>query len=113
MPSSQVTLSVENSFKRSITYSFEDDSTFQDRFMDHAQKHEFADITWFPSQYQVAYRIDDRVPVKASGDGVNDFIGFQSNLAAISKAIRSTGEQRPYLLSLKFGRMNDLGFSTV
>ncbi|WOL17057.1 L-gulonolactone oxidase 3 [Canna indica] len=72
-----VTLSLEPAFKRSITYSFQDDATFQDQFMDHAQKHEFADITWFPSQHQVAFRIDDRVPLNTSGDGINDFVGFQ------------------------------------
>ncbi|WOL17056.1 L-gulonolactone oxidase 3 [Canna indica] len=86
---SQVTLSLEPAFKRSITYSFQDDATFQDQFMDHAQKHEFADITWFPSQHQVAFRIDDRVPLNTSGDGTNDFVGFQSTLIAASIAVRA------------------------
>ncbi|XP_074589233.1 L-gulonolactone oxidase 3-like [Curcuma longa] len=86
---SQVTLSLEPSFKRSITYSFRDDSTFQDQFTEHARKHEFADITWFPSQHQAAFRCDDRVPLNTSGDGFNDFIGFQSNLMAVSMAVRA------------------------
>ncbi|XP_042423811.1 L-gulonolactone oxidase 3-like [Zingiber officinale] len=87
---SQVTLSLEPSFKRSITYSFQNDSTFEDQFMDHARKHEFADITWFPSQHQAAFRFDDRVPLNTSGDGFNDFIGFQSTLMVVSMAVRAT-----------------------
>lgn len=87
----QVTLSLEPSFKRSITYSFHDDASFQDRLLDVARKHEFADLTWFPSQHKVAFRFDDRVPSNASGDGINDFIGFQPNLMAVCAAIRATG----------------------
>ncbi|CAL9152301.1 unnamed protein product [Musa hybrid cultivar] len=87
---SQVTLSLEPSFKRSITYSFHDDASFQDRLLDVARKHEFADLTWFPSQHKVAFRFDDRVPSNASGDGINDFIGFQPNLMAVCAAIRAT-----------------------
>ncbi|KAJ8486166.1 hypothetical protein OPV22_018651 [Ensete ventricosum] len=87
---SQVTLSLEPSFKRSITYSFHDDDSFQDRLLDVARKHEFADLTWFPSQHKVAFRFDDRVPSNASGDGINDFIGFRPSLMAVSAAIRAT-----------------------
>jgi FAD-dependent oxidoreductase len=85
----QVTLALEPRFKRSISYEYRDDSTFQDDFARHAANHEFADITWYPSQHKAVYRIDDRMPLNATGDGVNDFIGFQSTLIAVSSGIRA------------------------
>lgn len=87
----QVTLALEPRFKRSITYDYRDDSTFQDDFADHAARHEFADIAWYPSQHQAVYRTDDRAPLNATGDGVNDFIGFQSTFIAVSSGIRALG----------------------
>ena len=84
-------LSLEPRFKRSITYNFTGDAHFEDQFMDHAKKHEFADITWYPSKRTVVYRYDDRVPLNTSGDGINDFLGFQSNSILISKSIRASG----------------------
>lgn len=87
----QVTLSLEPAFKRSITYSFRDDNSFQDEFADFAKKHEFADITWYPSQHKAVYRLDDRVPFNTSGDGVNDFLGFQSTPILATTALRATG----------------------
>ncbi|XP_010917611.1 L-gulonolactone oxidase 3 [Elaeis guineensis] len=87
---SKVTLSLERRFKRSVSYSYEDDSRFEDEFLDLAQKHEFADITWYPSQHKAVYRYDDRVPLNSSGDGANDFLGFQSNLIAVSSTVRAT-----------------------
>ncbi|XP_006644196.1 L-gulonolactone oxidase 3 [Oryza brachyantha] len=86
---SKVTLALEPSFKRSISYDYRDDSTLQDDFANHAASHEFADITWYPSQHQAVYRIDNRMPLNATGDGVNDFIGFQSTLIAVSSGIRA------------------------
>ncbi|KAF0916659.1 hypothetical protein E2562_010510 [Oryza meyeriana var. granulata] len=86
---SKVTLALEPRFKRSISYDYRDDSTFQDDFANHAASHQFADITWYPSQHQAVYRIDDRMPLNATGDGVNDFIGFQSTLIAVSSGIRA------------------------
>ncbi|KAG8044707.1 hypothetical protein GUJ93_ZPchr0075g2715 [Zizania palustris] len=86
---SKVTLALEPRFKRSISYDYRDDSSFQDDFASHAANHEFADITWYPSQHQAVYRIDDRAPLNATGDGVNDFIGFQSTFIAVSTGIRA------------------------
>ncbi|KAM0902244.1 hypothetical protein ACQ4PT_019429 [Festuca glaucescens] len=86
---SKVTLALEPRFKRSISYDYRDDSTFQDDFADHAARHEFADIAWYPSQHQAVYRIDNRAPLNATGEGVNDFIGFQSTLIAVSAGIRA------------------------
>lgn len=85
----QVTLALEPRFKRSVTYDYRDDSTFQDDFADHAARHEFADIAWYPSQHQAVYRLDDRAPLNATGDGVNDFIGFRSTLIAVSQGVRA------------------------
>jgi L-gulonolactone oxidase len=39
--------------------------------------HEFADVLWYPGHGKAVYRVDDRVPLNASGNGVNDFIGFR------------------------------------
>ncbi|KAL7112157.1 hypothetical protein ACP275_05G134400 [Erythranthe tilingii] len=87
---SKVRLVLERGFKRSIRYNFTSDVGIEDEFMDHAQKHEFGDIQWYPSLHTAVYRYDDRVPVNATGDGVNDFLGFQSNLAIISKSVRAS-----------------------
>ena len=87
----QVTLALEPRFKRSITYDYRDDCAIQDDFAEHAGRHEFADISWYPSQHQAMYRIDDRAPLDATGDGVNDFIGFQPIPIAASSAIRASG----------------------
>ncbi|XP_048537747.1 L-gulonolactone oxidase 3 [Triticum urartu] len=86
---SKVTLALEPRFKRSVTYDYRDDSTFQDDFANHAARHEFADIAWYPSQHQAVYRLDDRAPLNATGDGVNDFIGFRSTLIAVSQGVRA------------------------
>lgn len=87
----QVTLSLEPGFKRSITQSFKDDAHLEDEFKDIAQIYEFADITWYPSQYQAVYRYDNRVPLNSLGDGIYDFIGFQSLPTPVYMAARATG----------------------
>ncbi|RVW17302.1 L-gulonolactone oxidase 3 [Vitis vinifera] len=99
---SKVKLSLEPGFKRSITNNFTDDAHFEDEFMDHAKKHEFADITWYPSRRTAVYRYDDRVPLNTSGDGINDFLGFQSNSILTSKLLRAA-EQQPNLHRLSSG----------
>ncbi|XP_068652724.1 L-gulonolactone oxidase 3-like [Aristolochia californica] len=87
---SKVTLSLEPGFKRSITNIFKNDTQLENEFMEHAQKHEFADITWYPSRQTAVFRNDNRVPLDTSGDGINDFIGFQSTPTVASIGIRST-----------------------
>ncbi|KAI8568751.1 hypothetical protein RHMOL_Rhmol02G0224900 [Rhododendron molle] len=87
---SKVTFSLEQGFKRSITYSFTNDVGIEDKYTEHAKDHEFADITWYPSKHEAVYRIDDRVPLNTSGDGVNDFLGFQSTSILVSKSTRAT-----------------------
>ncbi|KAH7574242.1 hypothetical protein JRO89_XS03G0270000 [Xanthoceras sorbifolium] len=87
---SKVKLSLEPGFKRSVTYNFTDDAKIEDEFMDHAKKYEFADITWYPSRHTAVYRYDNRVPLDTPGDGVYDFLGFQSNSILVSKSTRAT-----------------------
>ncbi|KAI3454079.1 hypothetical protein Pfo_010742 [Paulownia fortunei] len=87
---SKVTFSLERGFKRSITLNFTNDGGIEDEFMDHAKKHEFGDIQWYPSRHTAVYRYDDRVPLNTSGDGVNDFLGFQSNFAIIARSVRAS-----------------------
>ncbi|XP_027939046.1 L-gulonolactone oxidase 3 [Vigna unguiculata] len=87
---SKVKLSIEHRLKRSITYNFtEKEDLIEDVYVEHAKKYEFADITWYPSRHTVVYRYDSRVPLNASGDGLNDFIGFQPNSILISESVRA------------------------
>nr|KYP63715.1 L-gulonolactone oxidase [Cajanus cajan] len=86
---SKVKLSLEHRFKRSITYNFTGDDGIEDVYTEHAKQYEFADITWYPSRHTAVYRYDSRVPINASGDGLNDFIGFQPNPILISESVRA------------------------
>ncbi|TVU46383.1 hypothetical protein EJB05_05915, partial [Eragrostis curvula] len=52
---SQVTLALQPLFKRSVA-----------KF---GYQHEFADIAWYPGHGRAVYRVDDRLPMNASGDG--------------------------------------------
>ncbi|KAG8375572.1 hypothetical protein BUALT_Bualt10G0114500 [Buddleja alternifolia] len=87
---SKVTFSLEHAFKRSITFNFTKDEGIEDEFMEHGKKYEFGDIQWYPSRHTAVYRYDDRVPLNMSGNGVNDFVGFQSNFAIIAKTVRTS-----------------------
>ncbi|KAL0372133.1 UNVERIFIED_CONTAM: L-gulonolactone oxidase 3 [Sesamum calycinum] len=81
---------VEGGFKRSITLNFTNDRGIEDEFMEHGKKYEFGDIQWYPSRHTAVYRYDDRLPINTSGDGVYDFVGFQSNFAIIAKSVRAS-----------------------
>ncbi|XP_054788984.1 L-gulonolactone oxidase 3-like, partial [Prosopis cineraria] len=85
---SKVKLLIKHRFKRSATYNFKDDVHMEDLYLEHANKYEFADITWYPSKHTAVYRYDSRVPLNVSGDGVYDFIGFQPNSILVSKSVR-------------------------
>lgn len=87
----QVTLKLQPMFKRSITYSTNNDSDLGAQATSFGHQHEFADIIWYPSQHKAVYRIDDRVSTNVSGKGVNDFIPFRATLSLALAIIRSSG----------------------
>ncbi|KAJ1414751.1 L-gulonolactone oxidase, plant [Sesbania bispinosa] len=89
---SQVTLKLDPLFKRSLTYLSKDDSDLGDELITFGRKHEFADVIWYPSQQKAVYRIDDRVSVNASGNGLYDFTPFRSTLSAALTVVRATEE---------------------
>uniref|UniRef100_A0A7N0URF0 L-gulonolactone oxidase n=1 Tax=Kalanchoe fedtschenkoi TaxID=63787 RepID=A0A7N0URF0_KALFE len=98
---SKVKLRLEPGFKRSVTFNFTDDSSFENEFTDLAKSHEFADITWYPSRKTAVYRYDDRVPLITQGDGSYDFLGFQSNSVLISESVRFAEKQLEKAKSVK------------
>lgn len=79
-------------FKRSITYVAKSDSDLGDQVVSFGHEHEFADISWYPSQHKAMYRVDDRVPINTSGNGLYDFIPFRPTPSIALAAIRITGE---------------------
>lgn len=89
---SQVTLKLQPMFKRSITNVKMNDAYLEENILDFALAHEFADLTWFPGQRAVIYRVDDRVSVNEGGDGTNDFFGFRSMFTAGLAIARSAEE---------------------
>eukprot|EP00256_Glycine_max_P025061 XP_003548404.2 probable L-gulonolactone oxidase 6 [Glycine max] len=89
---SQITLKLEPLFKRSITYVAKDDSDLGGQVVAFGDAHEFADITWYPSQHKAIYRVDDRVPINTSGNGLYDFIPFRPTPSLASVFIRTTEE---------------------
>ncbi|KAL5720049.1 putative L-gulonolactone oxidase 6 [Ranunculus cassubicifolius] len=89
---SQVTLQLQPMFKRSFTNSAKNDSDLADEIISFGRQHEFADMTWYPSQRKVLYRIDDRVSLNVSGNGVNNFIPFRATLSLTLALLRLTEE---------------------
>lgn len=82
-------------FKRSLNFTARTDSDLGDEAVTFGSRHEFADITWFPSQRRAVYRFDDRISSNISGNGLNDFTGFRSTLSLALAALRSTGMLNP------------------
>ncbi|AEE31461.1 D-arabinono-1,4-lactone oxidase family protein [Arabidopsis thaliana] len=89
---SQVTFQLQPMFKRSLTFVMQNDSDFGDQAVTFGEKHEFADFLWLPSQGKVVYRMDDRVPVNTSGNGLFDFFPFRPQLSVALAIIRSLEE---------------------
>ena len=85
-------MKVETLFKRSITYETkDDDNNLGEEAISFGKKHEFGDITWYPSQRQVSYRIDDRVLSNTSGNDVNKLFGFRSIASPVLVSNRKIG----------------------
>ncbi|KAK7338130.1 hypothetical protein VNO77_18730 [Canavalia gladiata] len=89
---SQVTLKLEPLFKRSLTYVTKDDADLGNELVTLGRKHEFGDVTWYPSQRKAVYRIDDRVSLNTSGNGFYDFFPFRSTSSAALDVLRATEE---------------------
>ena len=86
-----MTLALEPQFKRNITNVVKDDEDLEDEILPFAAANEFGDLTWYSSQRRVVHRIDNRVPVTTPGNGLNDFIGFQTVSTAVAASLRATG----------------------
>ncbi|XP_028779784.1 probable L-gulonolactone oxidase 6 [Neltuma alba] len=91
---SQVTFEVEPMFKRAITYVTKSDADLGDELIRFGKEHEFADLSWYPSQKKAAFRIDDRVPFNRSGDGLSNILAYRSAPSAQLTTIRGTEELR-------------------
>ncbi|KAL3743918.1 hypothetical protein ACJRO7_019080 [Eucalyptus globulus] len=88
----QVTLKLQPLFKRSLTYSIKGDSNLGEQAANFGNLHEFADIIWYPSQQKVVYRIDNRITLDASGNGLYNFIPFRATSSLTLALVRSTEE---------------------
>ncbi|KAE7999301.1 hypothetical protein FH972_003746 [Carpinus fangiana] len=89
---SQVTLKLQPLFKRSITYMTKEDSDLGDEVASFGNSHEFADITWYPSQRKAVYRIDDRVSTNTPGNGLYDFTPLRPTPSLELAVVRSSEE---------------------
>lgn len=87
----QVTFKLQPMFKRSLTYVMGEDTDLGDEAVIFGEKHEFADFLWLPSQGKVVYRIDDRVPVNVSGNGLFNYLPFRSQSFVILAGNRYLG----------------------
>ncbi|PNT66897.1 L-gulonolactone oxidase 2 [Brachypodium distachyon] len=74
----QITLSLQPAFKRSVSFVKRNDTDFPEQVATWGRLHEFGDITWTPALGVVAYRQDDRVDVSVPGNGVNELLLFRS-----------------------------------
>ncbi|XP_071736055.1 probable L-gulonolactone oxidase 6 [Rutidosis leptorrhynchoides] len=91
---SQVTLKLQPLFKRSVTFVTENDTELSDKAATFGRQHEFADITWYPSQKRVVYRMDDRVSSNVSGNGLWDHPGFRAMPSLVLLVLRSSEENQ-------------------
>eukprot|EP00257_Ricinus_communis_P021780 XP_015581337.1 probable L-gulonolactone oxidase 6 [Ricinus communis] len=94
---SKVTLKLQPLFKRSITYVAKNDTDLGDQATTFGHQHEFADITWYPSQHKAIYRIDDRISSNISGNGLYNSIPFRPTPSLELLLIRHTEENQESL----------------
>ncbi|KAE8722096.1 L-gulonolactone oxidase 2 [Hibiscus syriacus] len=93
---SQVTFKLQPLFKRSITYLTKGDKDLGDEAVSFGKLHEFADISWYPSQRKAVYRIDDRVTINKPGNGLYDFTPFRSTPSLALALTRSNEETQEF-----------------
>ncbi|XP_077210594.1 L-gulonolactone oxidase 2-like [Tasmannia lanceolata] len=86
---SQVTLQLQPMFKRSVTNKVFPDTGFENTITNFGATTEYGELTWYPSQARVVYKVDFRVPVSTPGEGENDFIGFQPQPSLVVESIRA------------------------
>ncbi|KAH8517035.1 hypothetical protein H0E87_005113 [Populus deltoides] len=94
---SKVTLQLQPLFKRSISYVVKKDTDLGDQVASFGRQHEFADITWYPSQGKAVYRIDDRISSNTSGNGLYDYIPFRSTPSLGLAVVRATEDAQESL----------------
>eukprot|EP01018_Ginkgo_biloba_P015448 Gb_34197 [translate_table: standard] len=68
---SQITFGLQPMFKRSVTWSLEDDVDLENKVEVFMRNHEFGDVWWYPAHGKVLFGRVDRVGVDVNGDGVN------------------------------------------
>lgn len=78
-------------FKRAITYVEKNDSDLSQEVVRFGKDHEFGDVWWLPSQKKALYRVDDRVSIYHSGNGLYDFIPLRSAHSDTLATSRGTG----------------------
>ncbi|KAF8673343.1 hypothetical protein HU200_048903 [Digitaria exilis] len=98
--------------KRSVSFEEHDDSYLAERVMAFGSEHEFANILWYLGHAKAVYRIDDRVPINMSGNGVNDLLGFRPNSTLAIQSTRLLGhapwrwQQKPIFSGSNYGLLN-------
>ncbi|KAK9279821.1 hypothetical protein L1049_013503 [Liquidambar formosana] len=91
---SQITLRLQPLFKRSVTFLMKNDSDLADEAVSFGNQHEFADVTWYPSQRKAVYRMDDRISSNVSANGQNDFMGFRWQTSLTLALVRAAEENQ-------------------
>lgn len=90
---------MEPMFKRSVTNRVVPDVAFENSISSFAATTPYGDIIWYPSQAVVVYRDDFKLPVSATGTGLNDFIGFRAQPTLVIASTRAAGgEICPFIL---------------
>lgn len=85
----QVTLELQPLFKRSVKFVTRDDSDIAQNVVAWGSLHEFGDVTWLPYQGKAIYRVDNRVDVSSTGNGLNNYpiYGRQPTAALITARV--------------------------
>ncbi|PNT66895.1 hypothetical protein BRADI_3g18170v3 [Brachypodium distachyon] len=105
----QITLSLQPLFKRSLTFVSRNDSDFPEQVASWGRLHEFGDIAWLPALGKVAYRDDDRVDVSTPGNGrLNQVLLFRSTATREAIKARALEERLQQANATDAARCEDL-----